>query len=234
MITDINAIGEVTLDSQDTIEAIEAAYGQLTDEEKAQVSNYNTLVEAKAALEVLLASKAKVDTVIEAISAIGTVSKDSGTAISNAENLYNALSDEEKAQVSNYNTLVEAKAALEAILESEEKVTNVIEAINAIGTVNKDSGTAISNAENLYNALSDEEKALVTNHDVLVEARETWNELTKPSTGTSASTGTETSTGETKPEKKGCRGSILSTSILVSAFAIGGVILSLKKKKEEQ
>lgn len=37
-----------------------------------------------------------------------------------------------------------------------------------------------------------------------------------------------------KPTKKGCKGSVAATSILISAFALCGVGLALKKKKEEE
>ena len=47
----------------------------------------------------------------EAITDIGEVSIGSKDAIENAEKLYNALSDKEKEQVENYNTLVEAQKA---------------------------------------------------------------------------------------------------------------------------
>jgi chromosome segregation ATPase len=46
----INAIGKVTLDSEKTIDAAQDAYDALDDEQKAQVTNYNALLEAKLAL----------------------------------------------------------------------------------------------------------------------------------------------------------------------------------------
>ncbi len=58
----------------------------------------------------------------------------------------------------------ESKAAL------EQDASAVINAINAIGTVTLESETAIVNARNLYNALSEEAKAYVSNYEVLTAA----------------------------------------------------------------
>ena len=60
-------------------------------------------------------TQADVPSVINAISIIGPVTLESETAIMNARNMYNALSDTDKAQVSNYDTLTAAEAALSAL-----------------------------------------------------------------------------------------------------------------------
>ena len=60
-------------------------------------------------------TQADVPSVINAISIIGPVTLESETAIVNARNMYNALSDTDKAQVSNYDTLTAAEAALSAL-----------------------------------------------------------------------------------------------------------------------
>ena len=56
--------------------------------------------------------------VIQQINAIGTVSPDSGDAIDAALKAYDALSDEEKEKVYNYQALLDAKAAFEKLKES--------------------------------------------------------------------------------------------------------------------
>ena len=53
--------------------------------------------------------------VVNVINAIGPVTLESETAINNARALYDALSDDVKANVTNYQTLVDAQAALEAL-----------------------------------------------------------------------------------------------------------------------
>jgi len=57
--------------------------------------------------------------VINAISIIGPVTLESETAIVNARNMYNSLSDADKAQVTNYDTLTAAEAAL-AVLKAQQ------------------------------------------------------------------------------------------------------------------
>ena len=59
--------------------------------------------------------QADVPSVINAISIIGPVTLESETAIVNARNMYNSLSDADKAQVTNYDTLTAAEAALAAL-----------------------------------------------------------------------------------------------------------------------
>ena len=54
----IDAIGEVTADSGEAIEAAQKAYDALTDEDKAKVDNADVLPEAQAALEAALEAKA--------------------------------------------------------------------------------------------------------------------------------------------------------------------------------
>ncbi len=54
----INAIGEVTLDSKEAIEAARAAYDGLTDQEKSRVDNYETLVNAERKYQTLIAENA--------------------------------------------------------------------------------------------------------------------------------------------------------------------------------
>lgn len=53
--------------------------------------------------------------VVNAINAIGPVTLESETAINSAQALYDALSDDVKANVTNYQTLVDAQAALAAL-----------------------------------------------------------------------------------------------------------------------
>ncbi|MDD7671403.1 MAG: S-layer homology domain-containing protein [Clostridia bacterium] len=58
----------------------------------------------------------------------------------------------------------------------------VMDLIDAIGSVTTSSGTAITAARNAYDALTDEQKALVTNYQTLLDAEERYAELTKPIT----------------------------------------------------
>ena len=158
----IDAIGTVTLDSEETIKAARDAYDALTEEQKAQVGNYQTLLDAEAKLADLKA----VDAVEKLIDAIGTVTLDSEETIKAARDAYDALTEEQKAQVGNYQTLLDAEAKL-ADLKAADAVEKLID---AIGTVTLDSEKAIKAARDAYDALTEEQKAQVGNYQTLLDA----------------------------------------------------------------
>ena len=112
----IDAIGEVALtdDSKAKIDAARAAYDALTDAQKTLVNDLATLTDAETAyqkLEKAAADKAAADDVIEKINNIGKVkgNKDSKDKIDAARAAYDALTDEQKALVDNYETLTKAE-----------------------------------------------------------------------------------------------------------------------------
>lgn len=133
--------------------------------------------------------------VVDAINAIGTVTLDSESAITNARNLYDALSAENQSLVTNYSTLTDAETAYAALVaeqaaeqaaqqqaaaaqqEAQTQAQTVIDAINAIGTVTAESGSAISNARAQYDALSDTAKGYVSNYDTLTAAEAAYAAL---------------------------------------------------------
>ena len=64
------------------------------------------------------------------------------------------------------------------IYTKDEKAAGAVEAmISAIGTVTAESKDAIEEARAAYDALTDEQKALVENHGVLIQAETDFNEL---------------------------------------------------------
>ena len=121
VIEKIAAIGAVTLDSKNAIDAAQAAYDALTDAQKALVSNAKALTEAQAAYKKLLEDHAAADAVIKKIEAIGTVTKDSKNAIDAAQAAYDALTDDQKALVKNYQTLVDAALAYDKLVAEPDR-----------------------------------------------------------------------------------------------------------------
>ena len=122
----IDAIGDVTLtdDCQAAINAARKAYDALTDTQKALVSKLDILTDAEAKLAQLkkeAADKAAVDDVIAKIDAIGKVKldKDSKAKITAARAAYDALDDELKAQVTNYNTLLAAEKRYQQLRDKQ-------------------------------------------------------------------------------------------------------------------
>lgn len=122
----IDAIGDVTLtdDCKAKIDAARTAYDALTDAQKALVSKLDILTDAEAKLAQLkkeAADKAAVDDVIAKIDAIGKVKldKDSKAKITAARAAYDALDDELKAQVTNYNTLLAAEKRYQQLRDKQ-------------------------------------------------------------------------------------------------------------------
>lgn len=177
VIAQINAIGAVTLESRRLIEAAEAAYAALTDSQKALVSNYETLTAARAAYDALVQAdaddQAAAQAVTDKIAAIGTVTLDSEAAILEARAAYEALTAGQKARVTNLNTLANAEAALAALQKqaADEAAAKAVDAlIDAIGEVTVEKEEQITAARDAYNALTSDQKRLVTKLAVLTAA----------------------------------------------------------------
>jgi hypothetical protein len=176
----IDAIGTpVTLESEDAIVAARTAYDALNDNAKGYVTNLTDLEAAEATLAELKAAaqadQEAANAVIALIAALPTeIALTDETAITEARAAYNALTDNQKALVTNIDTLTAAEAALAALHQAEidQAVADaVIALINALPTeVALTDEAAITEARAAYNALTDAQKALVTNLDALTTA----------------------------------------------------------------
>jgi hypothetical protein len=109
--------------------------------------------------------------------------------------------------------LVELKAAAD-----KAAADAVAEKIAAIGTVTKDSKAAIEAARAAYNALSDEQKTLVTNYETLTTAEKTLADLNKPA----------------DPPKAGDTSAIFSCAFMMVTSVACLAVLVLSKKKLTQ
>ena len=167
VINRIDALGTITASSKVAIEAARAAYEDLSDENKAQVTNYDELVAAEQALAAILAQQ-----VVDKIDAIGEVTASSSSAISAARSAYEALNDAAKALVSNYQTLVKAENALSLV-----KSKDVMAMIDELGEITADSRAAVLAARDAYDKLTAKQKEQVLNLPVLEAAEEVLAEL---------------------------------------------------------
>ena len=172
----IDAIGEVTLDSGDAIDAARAAYDELPEAKKALVDNYEKLTAAEEAYTAL-ADAAVAKAVDDLIDAIGEVTRESGDAIKAARAAYDALTDTQKELVKNYEELTAAEEAYTNLVDAAAAKA-VDDLIDAIGEVTADSGDAIKAARAAYDALTDTQKELVKNYEKLLAAEELYEELT--------------------------------------------------------
>jgi LPXTG-motif cell wall-anchored protein len=200
--------------------------------ENGEVDNYYLVISKAAAAEdakALLkkikgdnapADKAAADAVIGKIAAIGTVSLDSKAAIVEARAAYNALTITQRSLVTNYETLTAAETKLVELKAAADKAAAdaVVEKIAAIGTVTKDSKTAIESARAAYDALTAEQKTLVTNYETLTAAEKALANLNKPADPDNPQTGDSTNI------------MLYTTIMLVSLMAIAALLLTSKKK----
>lgn len=109
-----------------------------------------------------------VKTVERQISEI-VVSENSGKAIAASRAAYDALTEDEKNAVANYDSLVEAEEAYDQIFA--DKVTEVI---TKIGAIDENSGPAIASARDAYDNLTKSQKQLVANFDSLISAEKDY------------------------------------------------------------
>lgn len=184
----IDAIGTVTVDSEAAIQDARAAYDALNVRQRKLVTNYEVLEAAEAALVVAKENAAAIKAVEDRIAAIGevTASSVSKSRIDRARQAYNALAPELQAQVSNYDVLEAAEARYAELVgaaEDAKAAEPVIKLIDAIGTVTLNSGAKIEAAEEAYGKLTESQKALVTNHQVLVDARAAYDALVQQAAG---------------------------------------------------
>ena len=238
----IDAIGTVELTDacKAKIDAARKAYNALSDEQKALVSNYETLTAAEAQYEKLAADKAAADAVIAKISAIGKVelTADCKAKIDAAREAYNALSDEQKALVSNLKTLTDAENEYKSLADkaaADKAAANaVIDKINAIGNVTKDSGDAIKDARDAYDKLTDDQKKLVPDEILkkLTDAESTYKYLTAPRPRPSDKTNTKTDGKGVKSQNTGDNSqmTLWLSGVLLSAAAL---LLLAKKRRQD-
>ena len=163
----IDALDDITLNSEKAIEEAKKAYNLLTDEQKEQIKNADAIKTAEEKL-----SKLQVENAESKISAIGDVTLDSKDAIKDARDTYDALTDDQKKQVTNYDVLETAEAKL-----SDLQVENVKTKIDGIGEVTLSSSSTIKAARTAYDALTDDQKKQVTNYDVLEKAEKDLADL---------------------------------------------------------
>lgn len=121
--------------------------------------------------------------VIDLIKKIGTVAYTNAckSRIDAARKAYDALTEAEKELVTNLKTLESAETKYEELKKAAqkanaEKVEKLIKAIP--NPVTKASKSAIDKARKAYDALTDEEKKLVTNLEVLTKAEVAYAKLT--------------------------------------------------------
>ena len=228
------------------IDAAKAAVAAAT-----QQSDYDTSLtslatatatfETKIAEEKEAADRAAIADVIEKISAIdGTVTLDSRAGIETARAAYDALDASLQSEVTNAATLTTAETAYNDLKAAEDqKVTALIAAIDAIGTVTLESETAIVSARSVYEALHVDWKVKVNNVDTLTAAENALQALKEAGTGDDNQGGDDDQGNDdnqssvVEPKDDGC-GSSASANVAgigIVLFAASALLL-IKKRKQ--
>ena len=131
----IDAIGEVTLDSGEAIEAARAAYEELSDLEKTYVYNYQTLLDAERAYVNLLAEQAALyEAKYYALNSIVAYVENADTTGYSDHQIedFNAAVEAAKEAIEAAATPVEIDAALEALYAAVEAVKTSCPAKNFV------------------------------------------------------------------------------------------------------
>ncbi len=191
----IDALGEITLESDAAVTAARASYENLTEKQKTLVTKLSALEAAEAKLKELqdaadqeAKDQAAANGVIAMIDQIGEVTLESESKITDARTAYNALTDVQKALVGDKlavlemaeSQLAELQDAAAQAEKDQAAAKAVVEKINAIGEVTLESESKITDARMAYDALTDAQKALVENLNVLTTAEAKLAELKKP------------------------------------------------------
>ena len=184
---DVKAVAAISADTLNAnlpaVNAVLAAYGYDTAVVAAQ--NFVTVNGAVYPAAIGAALQAKADAAAAApvaaqIAQLGEVTLESEAAVTAARAAYNALTDAQMALVPNLATLTAAEATLAALQKAaaDQAAAAAVDAkIAAIGEVSLDSEAAVAEARAAYDALTAEQKALVTKADDLTAAEDALADL---------------------------------------------------------
>ena len=164
-----NLSNPVKWDERNTVSSLRTTYNNMS----ASVQQYVTKLSVLSAAETRIKNMSNaVDKVVKETNEIAPVVYTNAceVRIKEARDALDAVTAFEDAGLN--SAVSSQKATIEAaetkILQMRANVNNVIDLINAIGTVTINSAQAISNANNAYESLqTPEEKAAVTNYDKL-------------------------------------------------------------------
>ena len=167
----------VTANDLEQVENVYKAYKGLNAKEKQLVTNYSKLESALKALEGARNQK-EADKVIAVIDALPTVVTEADyDTVNDANNAYLALTEAQKALVTNYSKLDAALKALDTVFDQKE-ADKVIQLINDLPEVITEADyDTVNDTNSRYLALTASQKALVTNYSKLDQALNALDEF---------------------------------------------------------
>ncbi len=167
----INSIGDVTLQDADLILSIKNTYNEMSVKDRSYVKNFRSVfVPALQALQALQNADAakKVQTLINTIPGMGEITLEKEPAIREIEAAYKALSKDQMA-------LVDATHLNNALTKIKELRQEMIEylkqLIDAIGDVTLEDEATITEAVEILNKLTMDERADIDNNKLIAANR---------------------------------------------------------------
>ena len=175
----INAIPQPpTLSDRASIEAIRAAYNDLTPEQQAMILNLSLLEDAEEVIAALMAEVNAVIALIDAFPEVNLITLNNDDQIVAARAAYEALTSDQKALVTNYQDLLDAEAKIaqlkQALIDQEAAnvVIDLIDAFPELNLITLNDEDQIAAARTAYDELTPAQQALVTNYQDLLDAEE--------------------------------------------------------------
>lgn len=163
------------------------------------------------------------------IAAIGQVTLERETAVVNARMAYDALAEDQKGLVSNYDILLAAEARLAELRADADAVAHVKQLIDAIGPVTLNSAQAIADARAAYDALTDAQKAQVDNYAQLQAAEATLKALQDAANG--QNNGGQTDTKEDSPKTGDTAWVEVAAVLLIGAVIVLSALRIFRKER---
>ncbi len=169
----VAAIGALDIDALDFsdiayLAELNNTYNEMTDLQKAEVTNYDVLV---AAGEYIAELQLKVAEFKELVESIGEVDVDDLDIIVSAETMYAGFTDGQKAAVeTEYQTLLNARNRIDVMIGEVEALDIQISTTIPETNVDVDSADAVNAANAIYNTFTDAQKGLLENEQILLDA----------------------------------------------------------------
>ena len=171
---------DVMFQDEAVLKQAREAYEQLDDTQKALVSSeaYDKLEKAEQKLEALKAEVEAVTKQIQELPAVGDLTLEDEEKVALARSAYDALNADQKRQLTEsgvLDTLLTAENQISLLEREKEEAEKVAQQINSLPEV-KDlklaDKTAVEAARKAYDALSDNQKAMIEDAKTALEERE--------------------------------------------------------------
>jgi alpha-tubulin suppressor-like RCC1 family protein len=171
MIASLVEVADLTLADAETIEAARNAYLALNEDAQALVTNLDKLLDLDEALLALFGAIDDVKNMIDAFPILNTMTLADEDDVLAARAAYDALSEEQQGLVTNYADLeaaeeriTELKAIAAVNQAAAQLIIDEIGALPSVETLTLDDELAVLDAVAAYEALTAEQKILVTNY----------------------------------------------------------------------